>query len=186
MPSAESNILLERISLYDDEAAYKALFELYMPALKRFAFSIIRSNIQAEEIASDVMIQLWRNRRSLLKVENIKTYLFIAARNHCINYLKRDKSRKHLSIDDIDVDVAIEVLDPEQLLITSEMKKKIELAIKGLPARCKMVFKLVKEDGLTYKEVADVLDISVKTVDAQLVTALRKIVRSVRLSYQLS
>jgi RNA polymerase sigma-70 factor (ECF subfamily) len=166
-----------------DETAYKALFEQYMPALKRFAFSIIRSNIQAEDIASGVMIQLWRNRSSISSIQDIKTYLFIATRNACINHLKRDKGRKHRSLDDIDVEISIEIADPEKLLISGEMKKKMEQAIRDLPARCKMVFKLVKEEGLSYKEVADILGISVKTVDAQLVTALRKITASVKPVY---
>lgn len=186
MSDPDSNLLLESVALYDDEDAYKTLFELYMLPLKRFAFSIVRSNVQSEEIASDVMIQLWRNRKSLLPVKNIRTYLFIAARNHCINYLKRDKHRQHLSIDEIDVDISIRVLDPEQQLISGEMIKKIEMAVRFLPPRCKMIFKLVKEDGLSYKEVADILNISVKTVDAQLVTALRKITQTVQLHYHLS
>lgn len=184
MANSDSNLLLSKIALYNDESSYRELFELYFPALKRFAFSIIRSNMQAEDIASEIMIQLWRNRRSLDKIDDIKTYLFIATRNLCINYLKRDKSRRHVSLDTIDVDISIEVLDPERQMITGEMKNKIGLAIKNLPPRCKMIFKLVKEEGLSYKEVAAIMDISVKTVDAQLVTALQKIMRAVQVSYQ--
>lgn len=186
MSNSDPNLLLERVALFDDEVAYKNLFGLFMLPLKRFAFSIVRSNVQAEEIASDVMIRLWRNRRSLAAVKNIRTYLFIATRNLCINYIKRDKSRLHLSIDEIDVDISIRALDPEQLLITGEMIKKIEQAVKSLPPRCKMVFRLVKEDGLSYKEVAEILNISTKTVDAQLVNALRRITQAVRLQYHLS
>jgi RNA polymerase sigma factor (sigma-70 family) len=65
--------------------------------------------------------------------------------------------------------------DPEQLLITAEMLGFIYKAIDQLPPKCKMVFKLAKEDGLKYREVAEVLNISVKTVENQLAIALQKI-----------
>ena len=66
-------------------------------------------------------------------------------------------------------------VDPEQLMITAEMMLRIQKAINELPTKCKMVFKMVKEDGLKYKEVAEIMSISVKTVENQLAIALRKI-----------
>ncbi|HAN66119.1 MAG TPA: hypothetical protein DCQ34_07595 [Chitinophagaceae bacterium] len=64
---------------------------------------------------------------------------------------------------------------PEQLLITSEALRKVEAEIQKLPARCRLIFKLVREDGLKYKDIASLLDISVKTIDNQMAIALKKI-----------
>ena len=83
--------------------------------------------------------------------------------------------KETISIDEISIEVFLNHETPEQLLITAELKLALEESINQLPPRAKMVFKLIKEDGLSYKDVASILDISVKTVDAHLVTALKKI-----------
>ena len=70
-------------------------------------------------------------------------------------------------------------------MITAEMLRRINNAINALPPRCKLVFKLVKEDGLPYKEVADILDISIKTIDNQLAIALRKISEAINLQLKM-
>ena len=80
-----------------------------------------------------------------------------------------------LSAQDIDVDIHVDYSNPEMILLQGELKQQLELAIKTLPKQCKLVFKLIKEDGFSYKEVADILDISPKTVDAHLVNAVRKL-----------
>jgi RNA polymerase sigma-70 factor (ECF subfamily) len=86
-----------------------------------------------------------------------------------------------VSIEHLNLDFASNTLNPEQLMITAEMVRRINSAINSLPPRCKLVFKLVKEDGLPYKEVADILDISIKTIDNQLAIALRKISEAINL-----
>ncbi|RYY52721.1 MAG: sigma-70 family RNA polymerase sigma factor, partial [Chitinophagaceae bacterium] len=65
--------------------------------------------------------------------------------------------------------------DPYELMITTEMMKKMQDAIDGLPPRCKMIFKLVREDGLRYREVSEVLNISINTIDAQMAIAVKRI-----------
>jgi len=89
-------------------------------------------------------------------------------------------------LDDIEVDVIFDTQTPEQILINDELKKKLEVAIQALPTRCKLVFKLIKEDGLSYKEAADILNISVKTVDAHLVTSIKKLTSTLRVEFHLT
>ena len=69
--------------------------------------------------------------------------------------------------------------DPEQLMVTAEMVARIKAAIEALPPKCKLIFKLVKEEELKYREVADILNISVKTIESQLAIALKKIGTSI-------
>jgi RNA polymerase sigma-70 factor (family 1) len=179
-----TTFLIERVASFNDEAAYKQLFELYFPALKRFAFSLVKSNETAEEIASDAMINIWRNRGRLTEIANLRLYLFVSTRNLSINYLKRSLRKKTISLETIDTNVSFG-MTMEESYITSEMKRKLEKAVHTLPPRCKMVFKLIKEEGLSYREVAELLDISPKTVDAQLVTAVEKITEAMKIVYHI-
>ncbi|WP_448699228.1 RNA polymerase sigma-70 factor [Mucilaginibacter sp. AW1-3] len=187
MARADQEILpiISSIALNNCEQAYKRLFELLFGKLKRFAHTLLKSNEQAEEVASDVMITLWRNRGNLMEIQNVTVYAFVIAKNKALNILKQNALNRIVSIDDINPDVRFDNLTPEQILINEELKKRIELGVQSLPPRCKMVFKLVKEEGLSYKEVAEILNISSKTVDAQMVTATKKISVIVKAEYNL-
>ena len=175
--------LLYSIAVNHDEPSYRRLFELFFPPLKRFARCFLGSRELAEEAASDVMFTVWEYRDRLLEIENIRVWVYVIARNKCLNMLRGQQAKATLSLDAANAEIRFPGKDPEQLCISSEMRKKMELAVNALPQRCRLIFKLVKEEGLSYKEVADILDISVKTVDAQLVTALRKITQAIRLEY---
>ena len=181
--SPDISSLLYSVSVHGDEASYRQLFDIFFPSLNRFTHYFLKSPELAEEAASDTMIALWEHRDKLMVIGNIRVWLFVIARNRCLNILKRRQSNPTLSLDSIHVEISFPGQDPEEICINSEMRKKMEKAVNSLPQRCKLIFKLVKEEGLSYKEVADILHISAKTVDAQLVTALRKITQSIRLDY---
>lgn len=175
MPSEPNDRILLAAVAADDQAAYKTLFESYYDRLHRLAFLITRSKELSEEIVSDVFIALWRNRSNALDIANLRVYLYIATRNTAMNYQKKLQKKAVVRLDDLDIDLADPYANPEQAFITKEMDARIRAAIEALPPRCKMVFKLVKEDGLSYKEAAEVLGLSVGTVDNQLVIAIKKI-----------
>jgi RNA polymerase sigma-70 factor (family 1) len=166
--------LVGRIASEDDAVAYKQLFQLYHPRLFHFAYSITHSKETAEEIVSDVFLKIWIKRKSLIKIQNKQLYLYICTKNHAINRLIKDKKNKVFSLDECLVEIHSIYFDPEQLMITAEMVRKVHQAINQLPPKCQMIFKLVKEDGLKYKEVAELLSISPKTVENQMTIALRK------------
>ena len=182
---ADLNDLKTHIALYDSESAYQQLFKYLFPSLYRFCYFILKSRELAEEAASDVMITLWRNRLKMLEINNIKVYAFVIARNVSLNILNRNHKEELISLDDIQIDILLDAHNPEQLLINDELKKKLESATQSLPSKCKLVFKLIKEDGLTYKETATILNISVKTVDAHLVTAVKKLSTILREEFNL-
>lgn len=167
--------LISHIALHSSQAAYRQLFKMLYPSLYRFCYCLLKSRELAEETANDVMITLWRNRQRLGDIRNIKVYTFVIARNLSLNLLNRGIKHERISLDDIKVDIVLDTLNPEQLLINGELKKRLENATSALPARSKLVFKLIKEDGLSYKETAEILNISVKTVDAHLATAVKKL-----------
>jgi RNA polymerase sigma-70 factor (family 1) len=172
--------LRDRIARFDDQQAYKELFVELYGYLYHFAWSFVRSKELSEEIVSDVFIKIWEKRKQLTEVENLKVYLYVATKNISLNYLDRKKRNDFSDIEDISASLISDYSDPEQLLITSDMMLLIQKAIFQLPPRCKIIFKLVKEDKMKYKEVADVLHVSVKTVENQMGIAIRKISNAVR------
>lgn len=175
MPSEPNDRILLAAVAADDQAAYKTLFESYYDRLHRLALLITRSKELSEEIVSDVFIALWRNRSNALDIGNLRLYLYVATRNTAMNYQKKLQKKSIVRLDELDVELTDPYTDPEQAFVTKEMDARIRAAIDALPPRCKMVFKLVKEDGLSYKEAAEVLGLSVGTVDNQLVIAIKKI-----------
>ena len=166
--------LVSRIATEDDSVAYKQLFQAYHHRLFQFAYTITHSKETAEEIVSDVFLKIWMKRKSLIKIQNKHLYLYICTKNHSINRLIKDKKNKMFSLDECLVEIRSIYFDPEQLMITAEMVKKVHHAINQLPPKCQMIFKLIKEDGLKYKEVAELLGITPKTVENQMTIALRK------------
>lgn len=184
MTNVNPLLLIKKIALYDDPQAYKELFLSYYHRLTEFARSITGTRESAEEVVSDVFLKVWINRKSLLKVANVHLYLYISTRNASINCLKKENRRATFSLDEVVVELRSLYLDPEQLMITAEMFRRIQRAISLLPPRCQLIFKLVKEDGLKYREVAELLELSVKTVENQMSIALAKIAGSIRFDPQ--
>lgn len=168
-------LLQQAIACFDDAQAYKQLFLLFYPSLVPFAVSIIKSKELAEEIVSDVFIKIWQKRQQLDKVENLSFYLFTAVKNKCLTRLNNSKNKAEVDITDISFEFKSIYHDPEQKMISAEMINQIHKAIQELPPRCKLIFKLVKEEGLKYKEVAELLQLSVKTVENQMSLAFKKI-----------
>jgi RNA polymerase sigma-70 factor (family 1) len=168
--------LQQRIALFDDQHAYKLLFTSLYPYLYPFARALVKAKEPAEEIVSDVFIKVWEKRKELEKIDNLKLYLYVATRHIALNYLEKQKRKPTNPIDYFQHGEFISVhLDPEQLLITADMVALLRKAIDQLPPKCKVIFKLVKEDGLKYREVAEILGISIKTVENQLAIALHKL-----------
>lgn len=169
--------IVSRIAVTGSEHAYNELFNiLYLPA-KKFAFCILHSNEEAEEVAEDVMLTLWRNRKTLIGINNVHVYALVIAKNLSLNILKKNSKNKTASLDDVDINFFFDSQSPEQIIIDNELKKRLENAIQSLPPKCQLVFKLAKEDNLSYKEIAEILAISVKTVDAHLVAATQKLTK---------
>ena len=176
--------LLHRIQFENDELAFREFYEDNVFRLFQFAFTFVQNRELSEEIVNDVFLKLWHKRGRIDQIENISVYLYVAVKNTAMNYLRQSKSR-------LDTDLGKQAVhhfylspDPEQLLVTDELRRRIEAAIEGLPARCKLIFKLVKEDGLSASEVASILDISYKTVTTQLTIALRKLAAVLKPSLQ--
>lgn len=177
MTNEQTNIkeLQQRIALYEDLKAYQALYELLSVRLKHFCFSFVKSGEVADEIVSDVFIKLWQIKNKLPEIDNLRVYLYTVAKNFCLNYITRQYKNPVVLLDDIDIEPVVHIGSPEELCISADVMNKIRQAIRQLPPRSRLIFQMVKEDGMSYKEVAEILHISVLTVRNQLAIAIRKL-----------
>jgi RNA polymerase sigma-70 factor (family 1) len=167
--------LLDEIALNNCEKAYKKLFMEMHESLRDFACGITKSQEDAEEVVSDFFIALWQRRASLTTIENARLYFFAGVKNTALNKLKQKRKQSMPPVHEWNTRLTSVFFNPEELMLSAEVVKGIMKAINDLPSKCKIIFKLVKEDGLKYAEVASLLDLSVKTVEAQMAIALRRI-----------
>ena len=159
-----------------NEQCLAELYRLFSKRLHHFARVITRSPEIAEEIVEDVFVKLWSNRHRINEVENLTVYLYVAVKNRSLNAISQKATELiRAPFDDLDIEAAQVTSDPYNLLITAEMMKRMQQAVDNLPPRCKMIFKLVREDGLKHREVAEILNISLNTVDVQMAVAIKKI-----------
>ncbi len=174
--------LVRRIA-EDDSHAFTEFYELYYSKVLSFSRYFSNSATECKEIVSDVFFYLWMNRKKLPDLQNIDGYLYTSIRNQALKYINQNKRFPTDQLEDIPLDIYIETNSPEKILITHELKTIIEKAVNELPNRCKFIFLLIREHGLKYKEVAEMLSISDRTVQAQMIIATKKITESVRSYY---
>ena len=163
-----------------DQAALKLLYEYYASKLFQFAYAIINSRETAEEIVADVFLQIWNKRERVSTLENLNSYLFITTRNISFSYLRKLSRTKTFDFDDAFVAQYQVQTTPEEIMIGQEMLTLVNRVINDLPPKCRLIFKLVKEDDLKYREVAELLNLSIKTVENQVGLAFKRIHAAVR------
>ena len=182
MEEVNDIFLLRKKIANNDQLAYRQLFIMYYDKLFRFAIGFTKNKELAEEIVSDVFINIWRRRSTIENISNLKLYLYVSAKNIAFNYLAKLHRENFTDIDAVEIELEAPFSDPGEAMITREMNSKLKTAIGQLPPRCKLIFKLIKEDGLTYKQTARLLHLSVSTVENQLAIAIKKIAGAIRYS----
>lgn len=155
-----------------NNSSFRQLFDRQFDPLCRFLAYYTTDRMIIEEVVQDVFVKLWEERNEL-KIESIKTYLFTSARNRMFNYI-RDEKRRNTLLEQW-VQHEIEKNRGEDCFDIDEFSQRAQNAIDALPDKCRVIFDLSKKEKLTYKQIAIHLNISVKTVEAQMGIALRKI-----------
>lgn len=173
----ETNIrlMLEDLALRSSEPAFKSLYYAYCDRMMRYLVMYVKSSQIAEELVSDVFFALWENRKQLMEINDFDAYIYRIAKFRVLNYM-RDTKYLTVDLDEIQLDLfALTETTPEDDYISREMIDAVNNAIEQLPPKSKLAFKLVREDGMKYKEAAEHLGVSVKTLEAQLTFAMKKI-----------
>lgn len=171
----DAHIDLLSLLRQDDESALKKLYHLYYDRLFRFAMHLVKNEMSGEEIISDLFFNIWQNRKKLTSIRDLDSYLFASVRNRCLNHIDKENRRPKSEALSTSIEYIPDGSDPENMVITDELNRVLSHAVESLPDRCRIIFKLAREDELKYREIADILGISVRTIDAQMNIAKQKI-----------
>ena len=151
-------------------ADYENLFHAHYESLTRYAFSMMKNQDEAEDVVQRLFVKIWEKRNDL-DVQDSRAYLFRATYNTCLNEIKRLK-RENARYSDGITEVSSSDAANHRVL-ESELEKQLDSAMEKLPEKCREVFRLSRFEELSYKEISDRLDISVKTVENHIAKALR-------------
>lgn len=155
-----------------DEHSFQSLFKDHFTGLCQFASGYIKDSEAAKEIVQDVFVNLWLKRDTIDSSKPVKSYLSTSVRNRCINYLRDHKkfSSDLLALENLSHESIYEQPDT---LVESDLADQIDRAIEELPEKCRQIFRLSRYQNLKYQQIADQLQISVKTVETQMSKALQ-------------
>lgn len=171
--SEDLKSLINRIA-EEDNGAFRIFYNNYYVKVYRYASYFVKKKEIREEITSDVFSFIWLNRKRLPKIENLEGYLYTIIRNTSLSYIK-EKGNDLISLEELLPDKHSNVITPEDHYVEKELSDAIQGAIDNLPERCRLIFLLAREDRLKYSEIAEKLSISEKTVNAQMVLAIKKL-----------
>jgi RNA polymerase sigma-70 factor (ECF subfamily) len=154
-----------------DEAVYETLFRTFAPGLCTFLTRYVGDRAVAEELVQDVFLSLWDHRASVHITGSVQGYLFAAARNRALNYIEHEKVVDRFRVSVLTRMTAADASFQGEAECFAALEMQDALA--RLPPRCRLVFDLQRNHGMTYDEVASSLAISVKTVEVQMGRALK-------------
>ena len=174
MTEQEVRRYLRQMKEEDSERAFHGFYNLCHDRLFRIAYYYVKRQDWAQEIVLDVFMRLWEQRIKLPEINNIEDYCFILTKNAALNYLEKENRHAIRPADQLP-EPADQANSPEEALISEELFARYVKALDRLPERCREVFIRIREEKQSYAQVAEELDISVKTVDAQLQKALTRL-----------
>ena len=171
------NELIQKIS-QDDSIAFEALYNHYRMDIYRFIYKFIKSPELSDDLCQEIFIRIWESRNSLVVIKSFKPYLYTITKNHTLNFLKR------ASVDSKAMGVIYSTFsekrnEMEDNLITNEYLNHLRNILNTLPAQSREVFKLCRQQGHSYDEVAQMLGISRSCVKKHMVRSMRTLKLSV-------
>jgi RNA polymerase sigma-70 factor (family 1) len=157
-----------------DEPSFNALYRAYSRPLFLRVVNMIKSEDDAQEIIQELFIKLWENRDSINTIKSFQSYIFTIANNLVYNYFRKINHDQAL-IQKLLLNAADHYLDGQELLENKETAEIFQKAINQLTPQCKQVFQLCKIDGKSHKEVAQLMGISMPTVNSHMTNAVKSI-----------
>ncbi len=151
--------------------AYEQLFKTHYAPLVRFAIEFLKDQDAAEDLVQEVFVKIWERRETIEITLAVKAYLYMAVKNHCLNKLKKEQRNAFLE-DTHENTMDWSTNHTEQHADAIGLSQHIQQALEKLPPKCALIFKMSRFEDKTYKEIAESLELSVKTVEAQMGKAL--------------
>ena len=155
-----------------DITAFEMLFRNYYQPLCNYAYTFLQDKEDAEEIVQSTFLLVWEKRDTLAIRTSVKPYLYAMVRNACLNVLKHEKIKQRFAGEEIALGQRGHD-NVSHTMESNELEYRIKIAMNELPEQCRMVFKLSRFEELKYSEIAEQLNISVKTVENHMGKALR-------------
>jgi RNA polymerase sigma-70 factor (ECF subfamily) len=159
-----------------DHGAFEALVHWYSDRLCAFVYGSTRDVEATKELVQDLFLWIWRHRHQWDVRGGLTTYLYRSARNRAISYLRHDnleqRWRDEVTLGDADNGSPVAPNDGDDRIAVDDLTQAIDRAVDSLPDRCRQVFTLNRQHRLTYREIAEMLGISVKTVEVHMGRAL--------------
>lgn len=174
-PPGGSDSELARRIREGDERALEEVFRAYYAGMCSFVRRFVNAPDVAEELVQDVFFKLWSKRETLSDIDALRTYLFRAARNTALNFLRRKKLENAWEEREAARGEPLTLAATDDDAAADEVTRAVGAAIDKLPARCREIFLMSREAGLTYAEIATALGISIKTVETQMGRALKSL-----------
>lgn len=183
----EIETLLVSVSENDDYA-FRVFYDLYYRSVFRFTYYFLRNREASGEVVSNVFVSIWKSRVSLRRVSNIDAYLYVVARNESNRYLRECQARRRcLSLEEIPITLVDRNTrtgdSPDNRLLENEVEELVRRMVNELPERCRAVFLLSRQEGLSPCEIARALSLSESTVRVQIKIAVDRIVAGIRKHY---
>jgi RNA polymerase sigma-70 factor, ECF subfamily len=178
LTSEEEKRLLER-ALRGDTEAFEKIYRSYVKELCSFAAYYVKSFDAAQDIVQNLFLLLWERKETIRIDGFLKTYLFTSVRNLSLNFLKHQTADR-ISSNTYSMLFSIPSATPHEIAEHQELDVLITQALEKIPERCRIVFILSRYFNMKYIEIAEILGISVKTVDAHMVKAVKSLRSNLR------
>jgi RNA polymerase sigma-70 factor (ECF subfamily) len=176
------NYLMSRVLAKQDLFAFEKLYHFYYMPLLSFCSKFIKDECIAEELVNDVFLKIWTNKNNIVISSSAKGYLFTSVRNIAFDYLRKTKHENFTDLSEVQQQIC-NTAATDTVIDNTQLTEVLERATEALPRQCKLIFKMSREEGLKYHEIASKLSISIKTVETQISRAL-KIIRTKILVYE--
>ena len=171
----------QKIVEENDQKAFSVFFDHYYPRLFSFCLQFVKLPSGAEEVVSDVIFNLLKDKKRLKKIEKINAYLYKSVKNKSLSWLRdQKKNLKFESIEQAEDYIIDESDNIVMLPVDQEVYKLLDSAVSKLPAQRQMVYRLVREDGLLKEEVAELLALSIRTIEKHLELAIKELCQHLR------
>lgn len=154
------------------EDALKVIYQKYWDRLFLSAYNVLKDKEACEDIIQEIFIQLWQRRESLHITTSLPAYLFTATRYQVFHVIRKSAGRQEL-FEDLDKRLLADA--PDIPLYIKEIQERVNVAVENLPDKCREIYKLSREEHLSYREIAEKLQISPKTVENQITIALKRL-----------
>lgn len=164
-----------------NEAAFEKVFKTYFKGLHAFAYTFVKDDVMAEEIVQNVFFRIWEKKEQLQIDDSLKSYLYRSVHNESLNHIKHLKVKTSFQLQ-YSGNMESSNQDASNQMIAAELETKIQKAISELPQQCRIIFQMSRFEQLKYQQIADQLNISIKTVENQMGKAL-KVMRSKLIEY---